>query len=190
VDITSLGAACQPAATFAKPLSCVFAPVDHVILANMPCAYHDMVILFISCCTVLFTGDQVTLFTYIGVIAPDVACPGTRGKVILTSVADTIICCATFDKVDVIITADTIAGSSTLDKVNVIIMADVTAGFATRDRVDFIITVDAMASFTTRDRVDFIIAVDAMADFATRDRVDFIIELQLMRWPVLQPVTG
>jgi len=125
VDITSLGAACQPAATFAKPLSCVFAPVDHVILANMPCAYHDMVILFISCCTVLFTGDQVTLFTYIGVIAPDVACPGTRGKVILTSVADTIICCATFDKVDVIITADTIAGSSTLDKVNVIIMADV-----------------------------------------------------------------
>ena len=172
MNITLLGAARQPATTYAKPC-CVFAPVDHVILANMPCACHDTVILLFSFCT--------ALFTYIGadqIIAP--ACPGTHGKVILTIVADMIICCAIVDKVDVIITTDTIAGSSILDKVDVIILADVTAGFSPCDGVEFKIATGAMASLATRDRVEFKIATDAMASFATHNRVDLKIATDAM----------
>jgi len=153
VDITLLGAARQPVTTYAKP-SCVFAPVDHVILANMPCACHDTI------------------------IAP--ACRGTRGKVILTIVADMIICCAIVDKVDVIILADVTAGFSPCDGVEFKIATGAMAGLATRDRVEFKIATDAMAGLATRDRVEFKIATDAMAGLATRNRVEFKIATDAM----------
>jgi len=123
VDIASLGAAHQPTTIYPKSLSCIFTPVEHMILANLPCACHDKVISLISPHTALFTGVQVTLFTHIGVnqiIMPDVACCGTYGKVILTIVADILTCCTTFDKVDVIIMVDMTAGSSICDRVDLL----------------------------------------------------------------------